>query len=212
MRYARFHMGDGTGEDGARILSLQSIRLMQTPTISAGDDVSIGLAWFLRDIGGVRIVQHGGSTNGQESVLLLAPERKFALSILTNANAGARLVQETVRWVLREYLGVSEPVPVYEERSPGQLAEYVGRYAGPASALDLALDGGRLMLSIIVTGEFPVDELPPIPPPAPLAFYGPDRVMVPDGPSKGARGEFLRGADGRIAWLRMGGRLLRRTR
>jgi hypothetical protein len=33
-------------------------------------------------------------------------------------------------------------------------------------------------------------------------FTAADRWMVIDGLSKGAKGEFLRGPDGRIAWLR----------
>jgi hypothetical protein len=40
-----------------------------------------------------------------------------------------------------------------------------------------------------------------------VAFYGDDLVFVPEGRFKGAKGRFLRGPDGRIAWLRMGARL-----
>jgi hypothetical protein len=36
----------------------------------------------------------------------------------------------------------------------------------------------------------------------PLALYDTDCVFVTEGPWKGARGEFLRTPDGRIAWLR----------
>ena len=47
----------------------------------------------------------------------------------------------------------------------------------------------------------------PPPPPATLAFYDTDRVFVEAGPLTGTRADFVRDADGRIAWFRSGGRL-----
>jgi CubicO group peptidase (beta-lactamase class C family) len=210
MRYARFHMGNGTAQDGARILSPDSIRLMQTPVTSAGGDREIGLSWFLRDVGGVRIVQHGGSTNGQESAFLFAPERRFALTILTNSNLG-QLGDEIETWVLERYLGIKEPEPVHEERSVEQLAEYVGKYESQLIVAKLSIDGGLLLLRFTITGEYPADEPPPTPPPTHLAFYAPDRVIALDGPLKGARGEFLRDPEGTIVWLRIVSRILQRV-
>jgi CubicO group peptidase (beta-lactamase class C family) len=48
LRYARFHLSDGTCEQGARILSRDSMRLMQTPRASAPCDFEQGLAWRIR--------------------------------------------------------------------------------------------------------------------------------------------------------------------
>lgn len=54
-------------------------------------------------------------------------------------------------------------------------------------------------------------ETPPDPlPPAPAALYAEDRLIVLDGRAKGTRAEFLRGSDGRITWLRLGGRIYAR--
>ena len=210
MRYARFHMGDGTVEDGTRILSPESMRLMQTPVTSAGDDREICLTWFRRDVGGVRIIQHGGATNGQQSAFLFAPERRFALTVLTNANAGAQLADEVETWALQKYLGVGESEPVHEERSPEQLKEYLGSYVSHLVTVELGVDAGQLFLSFTMSDKFPADEPPPPPPPTHLAFYAPDRVIALEGPLKGSRGEFLRAPDGGIAWLRIGGRIQRR--
>jgi hypothetical protein len=44
-------------------------------------------------------------------------------------------------------------------------------------------------------------------PPAPLAFYEADRVVVPEGTSERARGDFVRDGEGRVAWFRSSGRL-----
>jgi CubicO group peptidase (beta-lactamase class C family) len=210
LRYARFHMGDGTAEDSARILSPDSVLLMHTPVTSAGGDREIGLTWFLRDVGGVHIVQHGGSTNGQESAFLFAPERRFALTVLTNANVGSQLADEIETWVLERYLGITEPEPVHEDRSVEQLAEYVGKYVSPLIVTELSVDGGQLLLSFTITGAYPADAPPPTPPATHLALYAPDRVIALDGPLQGARGEFLRNPDGKLVWLRIVSRIQRR--
>ena len=68
--WARFNLGDGTAPDGTRILSAESLNRMQQPTVSMpgsalGDHV--GISWLLRDVDGVRLVAHGGTTVGQHS-------------------------------------------------------------------------------------------------------------------------------------------------
>jgi hypothetical protein len=52
----------------------------------------------------------------------------------------------------------------------------------------------------------PGQEMPPPEPPAALARYATDKLVVLDGPMTGAHMEFIR--DGKeIIWLRAGGRL-----
>jgi hypothetical protein len=44
-----------------------------------------------------------------------------------------------------------------------------------------------------------------------LGFYAKDKLLRLDGPGKGTpAGEFVRGADGKVAWLRMS-RIMRRV-
>jgi hypothetical protein len=71
------------------------------------------------------------------------------------------------------------------------------------------LRDGALVLQVTPKGGFPTKDSPasPTPPPTRLALCGDDRVIALDEPFKDARGEFLRGPDGRIAWLRIGGRV-----
>jgi hypothetical protein len=44
-----------------------------------------------------------------------------------------------------------------------------------------------------------------------VAFYGPDRVVVTDGPDRGQSMEFVRDDNGRINWIRVVGRVAVRT-
>ncbi len=49
LRYARFHLADGTAADGTRLLSRATLELMRTPQADADLDRKVGIAWFLRD-------------------------------------------------------------------------------------------------------------------------------------------------------------------
>src|SRR5262249_24393924 len=124
LAYARFQMGSGKEE----LISADIRRLMQTPAVDAGPGRWIGIAWMLRDVGGVRVVSHGGATNGQLSAFEMVPERKFAVTVLTNADRGAELHREVVRWALEAYLGVVEDELQALDLSKQRLAEYLGPY------------------------------------------------------------------------------------
>ncbi|WP_147372809.1 serine hydrolase domain-containing protein, partial [Calidithermus terrae] len=109
LRYARFHLGDGRNEQGERVLSPESMRLLQTPQVPAADGQEMGLSFFLRDVGGVRVVSHGGATNGQMSAFWFVPERDFACTILTNADHGRFLNNHLTAWVQKHLLGLEAP-------------------------------------------------------------------------------------------------------
>ena len=73
LRWARFHLGDGRAESGARVLPAEVLHRMTEPTVklrgtTLGD--AIGLGWFLRDVDDVRTVGHGGSGNGPSGRLV----------------------------------------------------------------------------------------------------------------------------------------------
>jgi CubicO group peptidase (beta-lactamase class C family) len=210
LRYARFHMGDGLTPDGARLLSAESVSLMQTEqaeTSTFGEHV--GLSWMLRRVGDLKIVTHGGGTNGQISLFLMAPERQFALAVLTNAVEGGALTTKVAEWALRRFLDVSDSEPEPRDLSEAALTEYVGRYSAILSDVEISLHEDGLLLQQIPKGGFPKKDSPPwpAPPPVPMRFVGKDRFMAVEGPTKGMRFEALRGDDGTVRWVRLGGRI-----
>jgi CubicO group peptidase (beta-lactamase class C family) len=212
LRYARFQMGDGTAADGTRILSRAALDLMQTPRVPANDGRRVGLAWFIQEIDGVRILGHGGGTIGQISTFQFAPARTFALAILTNANRGGDLTLEVSKWALKHYLGIEEPARVPQPRTAEQLAQYAGRYAAALTLAELTVHDGQLILETRDSEkvrEF-IENPPPPPPPSPVVFYGEDKIVATEGPLKDLTAEFLRAPDGEIVWARIGGRLYRR--
>jgi hypothetical protein len=204
LRYARFHLGDRTAADGTRLLSPQSMALMQSPQAPAcGAIDAVGVTWLLRTVDGMRVVQHGGSTNGQESAFVLVPERRFAITLLTNADRGAALHREVTAWALRHYAGVVEPEPDLVDLPAETLAGYCGRYSAPLWDIDVTSRGDELILQLMRKAGFPTSTspAPASPPPVRVGAYGRDRLVMLDDPFKGERAEIRRHPDGSIGWL-----------
>ncbi|HKD99202.1 MAG TPA: serine hydrolase domain-containing protein [Micromonosporaceae bacterium] len=221
--WARFHLGGGVAPDGTRLLSAEMVARMQQPTVSMpgsalGDHV--GISWLLREADGVKIVAHGGTTIGQHSEFVMAPERDFAVISMTNCGPnGPRFNDEVVRWALEHYAGIVERDPEPVSLPDEALAAYVGRYETIAVTCDITSGDGRLTVTIKVkpemaevlreAGEDPDEPQPPIPL-ALLASDG-DKYIVPEGDAKGMKGYFVRGDDGTVTGVHMGGRLATRV-
>jgi hypothetical protein len=223
IKWARFHLGDGRSESGTHVLSTELLRRMQQPTAdmvgsALGD--CVGISWLLRDVDGVRLVGHGGTTIGQHSRLVIVPEREFAATVLTNCGPnGAQLHDELLRWILEAYIGVVDRDPDPIALTKDELESYAGLYETVNSLSDISVEDGQLVLSMRLKddalaalrakGENP----PPEQPPLTLGLIaGPgDRYIVTGGPLKGMRGYFGRGPTGQIVSLHAGGRLATRV-
>ncbi|MGH7779369.1 MAG: serine hydrolase domain-containing protein [Candidatus Binataceae bacterium] len=208
LRYARFHLGDGTADGGDRVLKAETMAAMQTPVCDGALDTKMGLSWMINEMGGVRFVMHGGGTLGQLSTFMIAPERKFALVILTNAGGGEAM-SETIKLALELFLDAKIELPATIEKQQCELAEYAGRYDSALDAIELKTAEEHLLMQVIPHGGFPTRDSPAGPPlpPTRIKFTAPERVIAIDPPFTGAQGEFLRGADGAISWFRYGGRV-----
>lgn len=138
--WAKFHLGDGTAADGTRLLTEENLRRMQEPTVEmAGSALgdAVGISWLLGEVGGVRTVSHGGTTNGQYSKFRLVPDRGFGFISMTNCGPnGPELNRELIEWALRHYLGLAEPEPE-PLRLSDAAAAYVGRFETITATLDL---------------------------------------------------------------------------
>lgn len=214
LAYARFHMGDGTAASGERVLTRDALEQMRVAHArKQGNDDEIGLAWHIRRIGPLRTFGHGGTLGGHVLLLEIVPERNFALAILTNANTGWRLIQEVEREALSSLLGaryapnqaiahrglvetLPSVTPLAQQPDP---APYLGTYARPNTAYVVRAEGRQLIVQDRpASGGTPRD--------FPVVFYGPDRLVVTDGPDRGQSMEFIRDSGGRVTWIRVVGR------
>lgn len=216
LRWARFHMGDGRPPGGGkRLLGAGSLKAMQSNPGPGGTLLAelegMGITWMLRPTAeGDRIVQHGGNWPGQSSGFMMVPSRGFAVTLLTNSLGGAELTTSLFGedWLLRNFAGVSNPPAVPEARSAAELAPYEGVYKASNivptgqwnhTEVTLKASGGKL----IAKGPIAASQ---------FAFYRDEYLLDLDaeGGTIGSRSNFLRGADGKVAWLRTHGRLLKR--
>lgn len=221
--WARFHLGDGTAPDGARLLQKDLLDRMKEPTYpisgsALGDHV--GISWFLRDVGGVRLVSHGGDTLGHHSSFVMCPERGFAISVFTNCDlTGSQLKGELVKWALGAYLGVEDADPEPVTLAADALVAYVGTYETIAAWADISAEDGGLVLNVRPKPETlerlkEEGEDTPEQPPIPLGLLAgdDDNYVVTGGPAKGMRGYFVRGDDGTVEAVHVGGRLATRVK
>jgi CubicO group peptidase (beta-lactamase class C family) len=192
---------------GLHLAPPPAVASMQEPQAPAGEEGEwVGLTWYGEDR--FATLRHGGGTNGQIAMLVLAPARSFAVAVLTNHSPGG--VQAVDAALEAAGLAADEPQPIAKV----PLSEYSGVFETALERLTLTpLGGARMRLESESFGGFPTKDSPPgpQPPPAEVFFYTPDRWIVEAGPWKGTRGHFIVGDDGAIRWLRVGGRLYRRA-
>ena len=218
IRYARFHLGDGTAPDGARLLTADSLQRMRQPTAPLHGSIlgdHVGLSWLMRDVGGVRVLAHGGSTNGQQSTFDIVPELDFAITVLTNADEGAFMAREIVEWVLATYCSIVEPEPEPLPLTDEDAALLSGRYSAEHAYVDISRDGDSLLLRIGYTpeGERMIKEIVgevPENKPMHVRLIPGGRFVVVDGEAKGMKGYILREGDA-VRALNVGGRLAYRV-
>ena len=233
LRYARFHLGDGSVTDHAggtgsqRLLSPESLALMYAPRVrgdalhngclaSFADDV--GLSWFSRATQRGRLLVHGGWTS-LSLRLTLVPEHHFAIFVLTNADTGAQLHAEVTKQALRDYVGIDNldvlPFHTTPTTSPttcatstplGDLTPYAGTYN--FSEPDGGDDDEIEEVAVRVNDDHLT--LTGWGPTSNVAFYEPDHVVALDGLWQHERGQFLRDTSGQITFLRMAGSLGKR--
>ena len=220
LSYAQFHLGNGISQSGERILSKASLELMRTTQLhKQGTDDDIGIAWHLRNVGNLRVAAHGGTLSGHILLLELVPEKNFAIGILTNSSNGWRLIQDVEREALKLYHGAAFPKnyaiahrglvetlpnvePLATQPDP---APYVGRYLRPMNAVDVRIEGGRLIVQEVPNNGNARAVMP-------IAFFGPDRAVITDGNDKGQGIEFVRDAAGAVRWVRVVGRVAVRSK
>ncbi len=221
IRWARFHLGDGSAESGVRILPAEMLRRMKEPSValqgsSLGD--AIGIGWFLREVGGVRTVGHGGSANGQFAELLTVPERNFAVVAVSNAgpDIGMAFNKSVVRWALEHYLAVVDYDPEPLPHNEVQAREIVGIYENDMMTLTIGSDGTGLTVACGIKPEIRAaasTEPPPDLPPSGIGLLpgNGEGYIITSGGLKGHRGFFTRDERGAVVGVDMAGRLFKRS-
>ena len=211
LQYALCYLAKGKTPAGKQLLKPETIAQIFAPKvpISPEDRTSRGYCWLRRDFENGYAIGHGGGTKGQMTQLLLLPEHNFALAFFTNSELGGSLIQEVQKYILKTYLNVALDAPKEIVSTPEQLAAYAGTASRPGSNIYLSMMGGYLVGLEEETIGFPTENDPPLPPSPPFRVgrCAADRLIVLDGDGKDAPIDVLRDAQGKISYLRVGGRM-----
>jgi CubicO group peptidase (beta-lactamase class C family) len=221
IRWARFHLGDGSADHGLRILPAQFLRRMQKPTVtlqgsSLGD--AFGICWFLRCVNGVDTFGHGGSANGQFAKLLVVPDQDFAIVTMCNAgpDSGLAFNESITRWALEHFIGVRDEDPEPLPYNDLKAKEVVGSYENDMMSLTIGSDGTGLTIECSIKSKIRMaaeNDPPPNLPPASLGLLpgGTDGYIITSGGLVGQRGVFTRDENNMIIGVDLAGRFFRRT-
>lgn len=229
IRFAQFHLGDGTSVSGEHVLSGELLALMQSPRMhKRPSSDQMGLGWHLRTLDGVRTLQHGGTLAGHSLHLQLLPERGLAFAILTNHRAGWKLNEDVASAILSRYEGltlapnqatggnrggsermVTHATPLADQP---QHTEYLGTYERPPLEGQYVVreEAGRVIVERGMDGWEDV---------YPIVFWADDMAYASEvgggeGPWVAVPGmpiEFIRDAAGDVAWIREEGRIARKV-
>jgi CubicO group peptidase (beta-lactamase class C family) len=189
-RYASAHfLGD------QRLLTDRSKRLMQrTEWKVEGAESHYGLGFAIQEIGGRRLVGHGGGYPGHSTRTLLDPVARFAVSVLTNAIDGSATEMVTAAISLANLAAQTPGPPV----DPATVDPLCGRYANLWGVLDIVRLGGGLY-AIDPTAADPAEV------PITLDVTGPSTVQIGHARGYGSSAETLEfdlGDDGRVRSIR----------
>jgi CubicO group peptidase (beta-lactamase class C family) len=228
LRYARFHLGDGTAANGARLLSDDALVTMRSNPGAGGtlqvELTGMGVTWMLRPTAeNDTIVQHGGTWQGQRSGFFMVPDRSFAMTVLTNSEGGSPLLTELFAddWALRRFAGVGNLPAAPQHLSTADLSPFEGRYVASqvvangnleTTVIDFHVGDGQLNGTMSAGDASSDPEAEDTSTQLGLAFYRPDYGLDlgPDGNPTGTRSDFVRDPDGTIAWFRNHGRLYKK--
>ena len=108
--------------------------------------MAYGLGWQLGEIDGVKDVGHGGSQQGTSAMMLIAPDKRAGVVVLTNSDAVGASALAT------RLLGIVLGLPAHEHKEISvdrkSLEGYVGTYKLGQFSMAIAREGDRLFAQV----------------------------------------------------------------
>lgn len=192
IRFAAMFLNGGRAASGRRVLSETSVEAMRTRQIKVphpSNSMWWSIGWGMPT---PSVLAHRGSGHGVYSVLHLAPDRRFALAVLTNCYSGIAVAESLSAQLLKECADVSLPAPPKPPRQQPdvKISKYTGRYENIGGRWEFIEDEGKLLGSYTITLGVDVDGYSREPSPF-VAYspYAPDYFVpvqtLPEEPQRG---------------------------
>jgi CubicO group peptidase (beta-lactamase class C family) len=83
-KWVSLQLAGGTTSDGKRLVSAQNLAYTRTPKVAISESVSYALGWVIQQTPNGSIVQHNGGTHGFGAIVILQPDHKLSVVVLTN--------------------------------------------------------------------------------------------------------------------------------
>lgn len=210
MKWVPFQL-DGKDKDGKQLLSPKLLEMSHSPLVRGELDEYTGIAWFVEDIGGSRVVFHASRVVGFTAKVLFVPEMKYGIVVLTNGDRGIEVYDAVVALALEKYLGIEKKPLTAVAASRDSLEPFSGTWIGDVEDYKFYFEGEqlkaqRLFKPVAVGAPKPSEN----PPPITIGSAGKDMCIMTDGPYKGTVGELSRDTAGKVKLLRMQHRIFRR--
>jgi CubicO group peptidase (beta-lactamase class C family) len=192
---------DGGKYDGRQVLAPDAVARTTTgyqpvPGDSTGK-YAYGLVVTMN--GRERIWRHGGSINGFDASVTMFPDRKLAVLVFDNRSGNP--LQGITDLVARVAAGVTPPPPpappADRVATPAERAQFLGTFKMGSTVVELLEEAGELKLR-----QGPQVSVP-------VRLVGDDRIALL-APGGRVVMIYVRGADGRVAYLHQGMRSLAR--
>ena len=146
LAFGRTHLAGGVSPTGTRVLSAESIALMQQVShdMATPNVPPMGLGWVRYPFGDTTVLAMSGASPGGVAILCVVPEHDLVFTAFGNTSGAIVLQDQLLQWLLSEHLGVRIPSLVTATDPDVDLTPYVGTYRSNQLRIDVSVIDGEL--------------------------------------------------------------------
>jgi CubicO group peptidase (beta-lactamase class C family) len=207
LKFMEFHMSGGKTAEG--IISPTSVAAMQEPQRRVTSRLEWGIGWTLGEIGGHRVLFHGGGTNGHITQMMAVPDKNFAISVLTNSGKGGEAINPIIDWALEHYCGLTRENPQPIELSNAELERYARLYKRASGDVMVSVEDGKLKVEAKINHPLTHEEI--VLPASYIVPIGNDEFIGAEPGEEGDITQFVGDVGGHPRFIRAGYRLVARA-
>ncbi|WP_280441332.1 serine hydrolase domain-containing protein [Nocardia brasiliensis] len=146
LAFGRTHLAGGVSPAGVRVLSADSVDLMQRVShdMATPNVPPMGMGWVRYPFGDTTVLAMSGASPGGVSLLCVVPEHDLVFAAFGNSPDAIMLQDQLLQWLLRTRLGVEIPTLVIEFAEDVDLTPYVGTYRSNQLRIEVSIVDGQL--------------------------------------------------------------------
>lgn len=122
MRYLQMELRKGQLPSGERLIGEAALLQRRVPNVPLNAHAQYAMSLVVADVGGIEVIDHGGSVSGFLSNMIFVPSLDLAIVVLTNSDNGRPLIYAMARAVL-EVIYDARPEAVERVRKGAQEIE-----------------------------------------------------------------------------------------